>query len=96
LAISNIYKWQSALVPGSPLISYVSQANNNPGFFAPRWKGTAAVAWKRGPLSARLAGRYIGKYTDYQVYVPNSNELGNSWIFDMNVRYEVGQVLCEG
>jgi iron complex outermembrane receptor protein len=91
--IANIYKWQSALVPGSPLISYVSLANDNPGF-APRWKGTAAVAWKVGPLSAGLAGRYIGEYKDYQVYVPNTNELGNSWIFDMNLRYELGQAFA--
>jgi iron complex outermembrane receptor protein len=95
LQVSNIYKWQSALVPGAPLISYVSQANDNPGF-APRWKGTAALAWQRGPLSARFAGRYIGEYKDYQFYVPNANELGNSWIFDMNVRYELGQVLAGG
>jgi iron complex outermembrane receptor protein len=95
LQVSNIYKWQSALVPGAPLISYVGQANDNPGF-APHWKGTAALAWQQGPLSARLAGRYIGPYKDYQVYVPNTNELGNSWIFDMNIRFEVGELLAGG
>jgi len=72
-------------VPGSPLISYVSQSNSDPGF-APRWKGTATLDWKKGPLSANLAGRYVGRYKDYQLYAPNSNALGNSWIMDVNLR----------
>ena len=93
VALANIYKWQSALTPNSPSISYASQAGGNPGW-APRWKGTAAFNWKRGPLSANLAGRYVGRYKDYQDAVPNSNELGNSWIFDFNTRYEVGQALA--
>jgi len=95
LAIANIYKWRSALVPGSPLISYVSQATLTPGF-APRWKGTSTLGWKLGSLSASVAGRYLGRYKDYQVAVPNSNELGNSWIFDLNVRYEMGRSLASG
>ena len=93
LAVANIYKWQSALVPGSPLISYVNQLSYNSVGFAPRWKGTAALDWKKGPFSTRLAGRYIGPYKDDQTFMPNSNVLGNFWVFDLNARVEAGQAL---
>jgi iron complex outermembrane receptor protein len=94
LAIANVYKWQSALLPGTPVIGAVSQATFNGVGWAPRWKGTAALAWKQGPLSMNVAGRYIGPYLDYQDSVPNTNEFGNSWIFDFNANYEVGQTLA--
>jgi iron complex outermembrane receptor protein len=95
VAIANIYKWQSALVPGAPTVDAVSQATFNGVGWSPRWKGTAALAWKQGPLSMNVAGRYIGKYLDYQdLGVPNTNEIGNTWIFDFNARYEVGQALA--
>ncbi len=93
VAIANIYKWQSALLPGAPEIDAVSQATSSifgGGVgWSPRWKGTAALAWKQGPLSMNLSGRYIGRYLDYQVFVPNTNETGNTWIYDFNARYEV-------
>ena len=38
-----------------------------------------------------VSGRYIGRYLDYQDFVPNTNEIGNTWIFDLNAHYEVGQ-----
>ena len=94
VAIANIYKWQSALLPGTPAIDAVSQATLIGAGWSPRWKGTAALAWKQGPLSMNLAGRYIGKYLDYQNSVPNTHEIGNTWIFDFNARYEVGQALA--
>jgi len=93
VALSNIYKWQSSLVPNAPLIDYVSQAGGNPGW-APRWKGTAALGWKQGPLSMDLAGRYIGRYKDYQFLAPNSNELGNFWLVDLNARWDLGKALA--
>jgi len=37
---------------------------------------------------------YIGKYTDYQVYVPNSNELWELMDLDMNVATRWAQVLA--
>jgi len=95
MAIANVHTWDSALVPGAPLVSYVSQANNGLGF-APRWKGTAALGWNLGPLSASLSGRYIGRYRDHQEAVPNANVLGNTWIFDLNARFAVGQALARG
>jgi iron complex outermembrane recepter protein len=96
LAVANIYRWQTALVPGAPSISAVSQALGFGGVgFAPRWKGTAALRWRQGPLSANLVGRYTGRYKDYQEQVPNSNELGNFWIFDLNLRYDAGRALTD-
>jgi iron complex outermembrane receptor protein len=97
LALANIYKWQSALTPGTAPVSGVSQAIGFTGIgFSPRWKGVAAIAWKRESLSVNLAGRYTGRYRDYQDFVSNSNELGNIWIFDLNVRYDLGRALAGG
>ncbi len=98
VAIANLYKWQSALLPGAAEIDGVSNATA-PTFgggvgWSPRWKGTAALAWRQGPVSMNLAGRYIGRYLDYQLFVPNTNEIGNTWILDFNARYEVGQALA--
>ena len=95
VSIANIYKWQSALLPGTPLMDGLGMATSS-AFgggvgWALRWKGTAALAWKLGPLSMNIDGRYIGRYLDYQLFVPNTNEIGNSWICDFNARYEVGQ-----
>jgi iron complex outermembrane recepter protein len=96
IALANIYRWDSAITPKSPSISYVSQATLLGPGFAPRWKGTAELAWRRDPLSAAVAGRYVGRYKDYQDVVPNSNELGNFWIIDLNGRYDVGKDLFAG
>jgi iron complex outermembrane receptor protein len=89
VAIANVFRWQSALLPGSPVIDYVSQATYNGPGFAPRWKGTAAIDWKKSVLSANITGRYLGRYTDYQDFVANTNELGNQWLFDAHVRYQL-------
>jgi outer membrane receptor protein involved in Fe transport len=94
VAISNVYKWQSALLPGTPEIDAVSQATFLGVGWSPRWKGTAALAWKQGPLSMNVAGRYLSRYLDYQDFVANTHEIGNTWIFDFNSRYEIGQALA--
>jgi len=94
VAIANVYQWQSALLPGTPPIDGLSQATLYGVGWSPRWKGTAGLAWKQGPLSMNLAGRYIGRYLDYQDFVPNTNEIGNTWIFDFNARYELGHALA--
>jgi len=95
LTIANIYKWQSALIPGTPQVNYVNQAGGDPGW-APRYKGTVAFTWKRGPVSANVAGRYVGPYKDSQVVEPNTNELGNAWFLDLNLRYEPEHVFGSG
>jgi iron complex outermembrane receptor protein len=96
VAIANVYKWQSALLPGTPAINGLNTATGLLGVgvgWSPRWKGTAGLAWKQGPYSMNLAGRYVGRYLDYQTYVSNANEIGNTWIFDFNTRYEAGRTL---
>jgi len=94
LSVANVYQWQSALIPGAPTVDAVSKANFDGPGWAPRWKGTAALAWNRGPLSMNITGRYIGRYLDYQLYVPNSNEIGNSWIVDAAARVELGHAFA--
>jgi iron complex outermembrane receptor protein len=93
LALTDMVRYRTALTPGSPDVSYLSQATLYGPGFAPRWKGTAALGWERGPLSTNLTGRYIGSYRDYQDYVPNTNELGNTWYCDLNIRYDLSKAL---
>jgi iron complex outermembrane receptor protein len=93
LAVANVYRWQSALAPSLPSASYVSQAGGNPGW-APRWKASAAVDWEVGRVNLNLTGRYTGKYRDTQIEVPNTNELGNIWICDFNLRWKIGQSIA--
>jgi iron complex outermembrane receptor protein len=94
IAVSNIYRWESAILPGQPAIDAVSRATFTGVGWAPRWKGTATLAWKKGALSASLSGRYLGKYLDYQESVPNTNEIGNSWTLNANAHYEFGERLA--
>ena len=101
LSIANIDKWVSAIVPGAPSVNTVNVATISSSFgnlgggvgWSPRWKGTAALAWKEGPVSMNLAGRYTGEYLDYQNDVTSTHKLGNYWIFDFYARYEVGKAL---
>jgi hypothetical protein len=92
LAIANIYTWQSAIALGFPAVDGVSKGTFFGVGWAPRWKGTVALSWKRGPISMNVAGRYLGRYLDYQDYVPNTNELGNSWVVDASAHYELDQL----
>jgi len=94
ISIANVYRWQSALSPGAPAIDGLGNATLAGVGWAPRWKGTASVAWKSGPISTNVAGRYIGQYKDYQDIVANTNEGGNTWIFDASARYELGDALA--
>jgi len=84
------------LLPGTPPTDGLSKATQFGVGWAPRWKGTAAIAWSSGPLVASFSGRYLGRYLDYQDYLPNTNEIGNTWIFDVNARFETGKVLSKG
>jgi len=58
--------------------------------WAPRWKGTASLAWRRDPVTVNVTGRYVGRYLDYQEIVPNTHETGNSWVIDASARYVLG------
>ena len=92
LALSNVYKWTSALLPGTPPINGVNQATFIGVGWAPRWKGTISLAWNKSPVSLNVSGRYIGPYRDYQEAFPNSDELGNTLIVDFNGRYDIARI----
>jgi iron complex outermembrane recepter protein len=84
-------KYNVALSPSLPSMSYVSQAGLNG--YAPRWKGNLSLGWKSGVYSASLLGRYTGRYRDYQAFVPSTYELGNFWLLDANLHIALGEYL---
>jgi hypothetical protein len=82
-------------MPDAPPIDGVNKATDDHVGWSPRWKGTAALGWKRAGISASIDGRYIGPYLDYQDSVPgNDHVIGNSWIFDANLRVELGSTFA--
>lgn len=84
LNATEIYKYEAAVAPGAPLENRLDYASADA--FATRWKGTVALGYSNGPWSARVAGRYISKYLDYNL----SQTLGNYWLFDTSLRYALG------
>lgn len=93
LALTQTFKYQVALRPGQPQQSFVSQATTSPGW-APRWKGNLSLSWEKGPWSASVAGRYISSYGDYTAYGGSfPHELGDFWLFDANMRFDIGHAL---
>jgi len=91
IAATETYHYTSALTPSTPAIDGVSRANDD-AQWAPRWKATIALGWKLNLFSLNVDGRYVGRYLDYQD-IPNSNQLGNFWLYDANFRYELGRAL---
>jgi len=84
VAATNTYRYREALVPGAAPIDAASNAQDS-GDWAPRWKGAVKIGWTRGPFSANLDGRYVGRYQDYD----STRQIGNFWLFDGNLRYDV-------
>ncbi|MEJ0037787.1 MAG: TonB-dependent receptor [Gammaproteobacteria bacterium] len=76
------------LTPGVATTHQVSRASSIA--WAPRWKGTAALAWSRGETSARVAARYVSRYLDYQLSQANNNYLGNVWYGDVFIDHDFG------
>src|SRR5665213_1419372 len=90
LSVAQTYRYSIALTPGSVPVDAVSQANENVGtFWAPRWKGAAAMVWKKGAYTATIDGRYVGKYQDYD----STREIGNFWFCDASFRFDVGSTV---
>lgn len=88
LAVTQTYRYEASLTPSSPAINAVSVAQDT-GNWAPRWKGTLSVDWHWVNWNAYLAGRYVGKYQDYD----SSRIIGNFWLVDASVRYALGHVV---
>jgi iron complex outermembrane receptor protein len=94
VSVTETDKFTSSISPALPPSSSVSKAALSVGF-APRWKGVAAVGWDVGSFRLYGDARYISRYLDYQDFVPNSNELGNFFLADANVRYRLGQATTQ-
>jgi hypothetical protein len=89
LAATYITKFDGAIVAGAPSTNRLSQASND-GVFAPRWKGIVSIDWKpREAYKLWLAGRYIGRYTDYTP----PRTIGNIWYIDASVEVALEQAL---
>jgi iron complex outermembrane receptor protein len=84
-------KFLAAVRPDQPLVNRLSTATFADAW-APRWKGAAGAAWNRGPFSASLSGRYLGRYLDYQPPA-NGHQLGNFVLWDAYARYDLGRDL---
>jgi iron complex outermembrane receptor protein len=81
LGATQTLSYSSALVPGAPAVDGLAKAQIS-GNWAPRWKGTIALDWKKGRYSVGTDARYVSKYLDYD----GSRSIGNFWIVDLNVR----------
>lgn len=91
LTVAQIYRYLAELVPGGPALERVAIADDSTDW-APRWKGTASVEWKRSTFSANVTGRYVGRYQDYDT----TRELGNFWLCDAHFRMELGEHVVSG
>jgi iron complex outermembrane receptor protein len=94
LAVTQTYRYTSQLTPGSAPVDDTSKANDD-GNWAPRWKGNVGLGWSMGIYSASVVGRYVGSYRDYDP-LPNGtyDTLGNFWLYDVNFRATIGQLLA--
>jgi iron complex outermembrane recepter protein len=81
VAATYMTKFEGAIAAGSPSIDRLSHAQND-GVFAPRWKGIASIGWVPAEgWNVWLAGRYIGRYTDYTP----PRTIGNIWYVDASL-----------
>jgi iron complex outermembrane receptor protein len=89
IAATYMTEYKGASTPGAPIINRLSRANNDLNF-APRWKGTASIAWTPdAPYKLWFAGRYVGRYTDFTP----PRQLGDFWYFDASLEVDVVRAL---
>jgi iron complex outermembrane recepter protein len=93
IAATQTYHYTAAIQPGAAATDRASMAAGDFNW-APRWKGVAAVDWSRPSFQARVAGRYVGRYRDYNP-MPSGDylRLGNFWLWDANLRLSLEQVV---
>jgi iron complex outermembrane receptor protein len=87
--VSQTERYTAIVVPGAPPSDRDSVASDD-GSWAPRWKGTAALSWKLAQYAVNFDGRYVGRYQDYD----STRIIGNFWLFDTNIRYDIGHALA--
>jgi iron complex outermembrane receptor protein len=89
LAGTYITEFEGSSTPGAPSVNRLSRASQD-GVFAPRVKGIASIGWTpTRAWNAWLAGRYIGRYTDYTP----PRQIGDIWYVDASVEMAVEQAL---
>lgn len=89
LNATDTYRYNQALTPGAPSIESVSIGEDD-GAWAPRWKGVIGLNWNEGSLTAHADGRYTSSYYDYD---STTRLIGNFWIFDTSLRWNMGESL---
>lgn len=90
LSATQTYHYTGELVPGAAAVNRAGKANDD-GSWAPHWKATVALSWKRGLCAASIDGRYVGRYTDYDPLPDGTFQtLGNFWYVDANIHYDLG------
>ncbi|HYK65899.1 MAG TPA: TonB-dependent receptor, partial [Patescibacteria group bacterium] len=78
VAATYLTKYEGSIAAGSPSVDRLSRASQD-GVFAPQWKGIASLGWTPDPAyKFWVAGRYIGRYTDYTP----PRTIGNIWYVD--------------
>jgi len=86
-------RYDALLNPTVGVVDYLGNANND--IWVPRWRATLSLDWRLNAWSAGLIGRYVGNYRDYN---PLSNgryqRLGDFWVWDANLRWDVGRGLA--
>ncbi len=87
---TEMFHYRQALTPGATSVEAVSQAEDD-GDWAPKWKGTVSMGAQYASLTVNLDGRYTGAYRDYD----STEEIGNFWIADAYVKWDLQQLLKE-
>jgi hypothetical protein len=86
-------RYDALLDPDVGVSDYLGKANTD--IWVPSWRGNIGLNWRLNAWSAGLIGRYVGHYRDYNPLSDGRyQQLGNFWIWDANVRWEIGQDLA--
>ncbi|MEJ0037821.1 MAG: hypothetical protein WDO68_17400 [Gammaproteobacteria bacterium] len=94
VSLSYTQKYDTQLTPDAAVVDMTSRASTLA--WSPKWRGTLALGWKNGPYSASVAGRYVGRYLDYQEWGTNTRHLGNFWLADLSATVEIGAAMGAG
>jgi iron complex outermembrane receptor protein len=87
LRATDVLQFDSRVAPSLSEQSWLGRSNSDA--WATRWRATAGVTWSRDAFSASFTSRYTGSYRDREPLTTGEFlELGDFWIFDVNVRYQ--------
>jgi len=88
-------RYDALLNPTLGISDYLANANTD--IWVPKWRGTVGLGWHKAAWSVSMDGRYLGKYRDYNPLLNGQYlYLGDTWTFDMNARWDVGEQLHLG